>query len=76
MGVARATNAPGNTTAIVGTAAQVAEALLEYYDIGVSSFLFRGFDPRTDAEEYGEELIPLLRAGAAERDARRQAVAA
>lgn len=76
MGVAKATNAPGNTTAIVGTAEQVAEALLEYYDIGVSGFLFRGFDPRTDAEEYGKELIPLLREGAASRDAKRRAAAA
>lgn len=76
MGVARATNAPGNTTAIVGTAEQVAEALLDYYDIGVSGYLFRGFDPRTDATEYGKALIPLLREGAASRDARRQTAAA
>jgi alkanesulfonate monooxygenase len=76
MGVARATNAPGNTTAIVGTAEQVAHALLAYYDIGVSGFLFRGFDPRSDAQEYGKALIPLLREGAAKRDARKQQSAA
>jgi len=70
MGVAGATNAPGNTTAIVGTPEQVSEALLAYYDLGVHNFLFRGFDPRTDAEDYGRALVPLLRAGAAERDAR------
>lgn len=31
-GVARVTGAPGNTTALVGTPAQVADALLDYYD--------------------------------------------
>lgn len=68
MGVAAATNAPGNTTAIVGTPEQVTEALLAYYDVGVSNFLFRGFDPRTDAQDYGRALVPLLREGAARRD--------
>jgi alkanesulfonate monooxygenase len=69
MGVAAATNAPGNTTAIVGTPEQVAQALLAYYDVGVTNFLFRGFDPRTDAQDYGRALVPLLREGAARRDA-------
>jgi len=69
MGVAAATNAPGNTTAIVGTPEQVAEALLAYYDAGVGNFLFRGFDPRIDAAEHGRALLPLLRRGAALRDA-------
>ena len=68
MGVAKATNAPGNTTAIVGTVDQVADALLDYYGVGVSGFLFRGFDPRTDAQEYGKALVPLLREGARRRD--------
>lgn len=67
-GVARATNAPGNTTAIVGTAQQVADALLDYYRLGVTGFLFRGFDPRVDAQEYGHSLIPLLRIGVKEID--------
>ncbi|KAF1020579.1 MAG: Methanesulfonate monooxygenase [Paracidovorax wautersii] len=66
-GVARATNAPGNTTAIVGPAEQVAQALLKYVNAGVTRFLFRGFDPRTDAADFGRALIPLLRAGAARR---------
>lgn len=64
MGVAKATNAPGNTTAVVGTASQVADSLLAYYGAGISGFLFRGFDPRSDAVEFGCELIPLLREGA------------
>ena len=43
--VAAATGARGNTTALVGTPEQVAESLLAYYDLGVTTFLIRGFDP-------------------------------
>jgi alkanesulfonate monooxygenase len=43
--VAAATGARGNTTALVGTPTQVAESLLAYYDLGVTTFLIRGFDP-------------------------------
>jgi alkanesulfonate monooxygenase len=59
--VAAATGARGNTTALVGTPEQVAESLLAYYDVGVSTFLIRGFDPLWDAIDYGRELIPLVR---------------
>lgn len=64
-------NARGNTTGLVGTAEQVAESLLDYYDAGISVFLIRGFDPLEDALHYGRELLPLVRAGVAERDAGR-----
>ena len=50
-----------NSTALVGTAEQVADALLDYYDLGVSTFLIRGFDPLEDAIEYGRDLIPRTR---------------
>lgn len=73
MPIARATGAPGNTTALVGTAEQVAESILDFYDIGVTTILVRGFDPVNDAREYGRELIPMVRAGVAERE--KQAVA-
>jgi alkanesulfonate monooxygenase len=70
-------NARGNTTGLVGTAEQVAESLLDYYDAGISVFLIRGFEPIEDALEYGKELLPLVRAAVAERDARaRPALAA
>jgi alkanesulfonate monooxygenase len=59
--VAAATGARGNTTALVGTPEQVAESLLAYYDLGVTTFLIRGFDPLQDAIDYGRELIPLVR---------------
>jgi alkanesulfonate monooxygenase len=59
--VAAATGARGNTTALVGTPEQVAESLLAYYDLGVTTFLIRGFDPLQDAIDSGQELIPLVR---------------
>lgn len=65
--VAGLTRSGGNTTALVGTPEQVAEALLRYYDIGADRLLIRGFDPYEDAVEYGEKLIPLVREGAAKR---------
>ena len=61
--VAKATGAPGNTTALVGTTEQVASALLEYVKLGVSTLLIRGFDPLPDAIAYGD-LIRLVRAEA------------
>lgn len=70
--IAAATGAAGNTTALVGTPEQVAEALLDYYDAGVSTLLIRGFDPLQDAIDYGE-VISLVRAEVAQRD--RQTVA-
>jgi alkanesulfonate monooxygenase len=67
--IAAATGAKGNTTALVGTPEQVAEALMDYYDLGVTTFLIRGFDPLEDAIDYGRELIPLVRAEVARREA-------
>jgi alkanesulfonate monooxygenase len=69
-GVARVTGAPGNTTGLVGTPAQVADAMLDYYDLGITTFLIRGFDPLEDAIQYGEELIPLVREAVANRPAK------
>lgn len=60
-GVARITGAGGNTTSLVGTGEQVADALLDYYDLGITTFLIRGFDPLEDAIDYGKNLIPLVR---------------
>lgn len=65
--IARLTGARGNTTALVGTPAQVADALLDYFDLGVTTFLIRGFDPLEDVIDYGHELIPLVRERAAQR---------
>jgi len=68
MPIAEATGALGNTSCLVGTPEQVARALLQYYKLGVHSFLIRGFDPFDDTIDFGRELIPRLREGAAELD--------
>jgi alkanesulfonate monooxygenase SsuD/methylene tetrahydromethanopterin reductase-like flavin-dependent oxidoreductase (luciferase family) len=60
-GVAAITGASGNSTGLVGTPEQVADAMLDYHDLGVSTFLIRGFDPLEDAIAYGRDLIPLVR---------------
>lgn len=73
--IAAETGAQGNSTALVGTPDQVADALLDYHDLGVTTFLIRGFDPLQDAIQYGRELIPAFRRLLAER-ARQHAVAA
>jgi len=71
--IAKLTGARSNSTALVGTPEQVADALLDYYDLGVTTFLIRGFDPLDDAIDYGRELIPRVRAAVAARDASRRA---
>ena len=68
MPIAKATGALGNTSCLVGTPEQVARAILEYYKLGVDSFLIRGFDPFNDTSEFGRELIPRIKAGALEID--------
>ena len=66
--LAGATGALGNSTALVGTAETVALALFEYYKLGATRLLIRGFDPLFDAQDYGHELIPRLRALVADYD--------
>jgi alkanesulfonate monooxygenase len=73
MPIARATGALGNTSCLVGTPEQVAEAILRYYVLGVDSFLIRGFDPFNDTVEFGRDLIPRVKAGAVEIDRLRAA---
>ncbi len=48
---------------------QVAEVFGDYYDLGISHFLIRGFDPLIDPIDYGRELIPLTRELVAKRQA-------
>jgi len=65
--IAQETGGRSNSTALVGTPEQVAEAFLDYHALGVTTFLIRGFDPIEDALDYGRELIPRTRALVAER---------
>ncbi|MDR3473604.1 MAG: LLM class flavin-dependent oxidoreductase [Devosia sp.] len=71
--VAEASGAGGNSTALVGTPEQVAEAILDYYDLGISNFLVRGFYPTEDTVTYGRDVVPLVKAGIAERESRKVA---
>lgn len=59
--VAKEIGGRSNSTALVGTPEQVAQTLSEYYELGVTTFLIRGFDPLDDAIDYGRELIPATR---------------
>ncbi len=71
--IAALTGANGNSTALVGTPDQVADAMLDYYRLGISTFLIRGFDPLADALAYGRDLIPRVRARVAAETATPQA---
>ncbi len=73
--IAAATGAAGNSTALVGTPDQVAESMLAYIDIGVTTLLIRGFDPYDDAAAYAE-VIRRVRGEIARRDARVQQLTA
>ena len=68
-GTAKATGGAGNSNALVGTPEQVAEALLAYVDLGVDIISARGYDTLADAVEFGDAVIPLVRAEVARRDA-------
>jgi len=74
--LAAATGAAGNSTALVGTPETVAQALLDYVDIGVTTLLIRGYDPYDDAIDYGRHLLPLVRDEVARRDQQQPAAAA
>jgi alkanesulfonate monooxygenase len=67
--LAKATGALGNSNALVGTPETVAQALLDYVDIGATTLLIRGYDPYDDAIDYGRELIPLVREELRRREA-------
>ena len=68
MGALSRPSGGSNPGSLVGTAEQVADALLAYYDLGVTGFMIRGFSLLPDLIEHGRELIPILRAKVAERD--------
>ena len=58
---AKATNAAGSSTALVGSPETVAAALLDYVDIGCELLSIRGFDPFDDAIGYAKHVLPLVR---------------
>ncbi|MEV0176047.1 LLM class flavin-dependent oxidoreductase [Streptomyces sp. NPDC050803] len=70
---AAATAGAGNSNALVGTPETVAQALLDYYDLGVDILSARGYDLLGDAVDFGRYVIPIVREEVAKRDAERAA---
>ncbi|MBB5937305.1 LLM class flavin-dependent oxidoreductase [Streptomyces zagrosensis] len=70
---AAATGGAGNSNALVGTPDTVAQALLDYYDLGVDILSARGYDLLDDAIDFGRYVIPIVREEVAKRDAERVA---
>ncbi|WP_405773801.1 LLM class flavin-dependent oxidoreductase [Streptomyces sp. NBC_00859] len=64
-----------DSNALVGTPETVAQALLDYYDLGVEIFTVRGYDLLNDAIDFGRDVIPLVREEVARRDAAKAAAA-
>ncbi|MGV9265727.1 LLM class flavin-dependent oxidoreductase [Kitasatospora sp. NPDC003701] len=73
---AAATGGAGNSNALVGTPETVAEALLDYYDLGVDILSARGYALLDDAIDFGRYVIPIVREEVAKRDAAKAAEAA
>lgn len=69
---AAATGGAGNSNALVGTPDTVAQALLDYYDLGVDILSARGYDLLDDAIDFGRQVIPIVREEVAKRDAERE----
>jgi alkanesulfonate monooxygenase len=61
FGITALTGPGGNSTALVGTPEQVADSSQKYRDLGIDTFLIRGFDPLNDVVTWGERLVPLIR---------------
>lgn len=72
MPTATAVGAYGDTTALVGTPDTVAQALLDYVDLGVTTFLNRGYDPLYDTVDYGRWVIPAVRSEVRRRELQQQ----
>lgn len=68
IGITKATQGTKAVTSLVGTTEQVVDELMKYYDLGIRSFLISGFDYRSDPDELGQTVIPLLRERAAARE--------
>ncbi|HEX3812416.1 MAG TPA: LLM class flavin-dependent oxidoreductase [Mycobacteriales bacterium] len=65
---AAATGGGGNSNALVGTPETVAQALLDYYDLGVDIISARGYDLLGDTIDFGRYVIPIVREEVAKRD--------
>lgn len=50
----------GGAILIVGTAEQVADRLVEYAELGVSTFILSGYPHLEEADNFGKEALPLF----------------
>ncbi|CAK7269801.1 hypothetical protein SEPCBS119000_003756 [Sporothrix epigloea] len=71
-----AANARGATTALVGSPQTLADAILDYVDLGAELISIRGYDNYNDVVDYGRYILPLVYKGIAEREAKAKANAA
>jgi alkanesulfonate monooxygenase len=72
---AAVTGGAGNSNALVGTPDTVAQAILDYIDLGVGIISMRGYDLLADAVDVGRHVIPIVREEAAKRDQARSPAA-
>ncbi|HWU01290.1 MAG TPA: LLM class flavin-dependent oxidoreductase [Novosphingobium sp.] len=72
-GINRLRGGQSNSGTLVGTPDQLVDTLMDYYRAGVTGFILRGYHGLADIERIGRELMPALRAAAAQEDARLQA---
>ena len=63
-----ATGGAGNSNALVGTPETVAQAILDYFDLGVDIISMRGYDLLADAIDVGDQVISIVREEVAKRD--------
>lgn len=66
---AAVTGGSGNSDALVGTPETVAAAIRDYIDLGVDIISVRGYDLLADTIDVGQQVIPIVRAEVAKRDA-------
>ncbi|WP_230632715.1 LLM class flavin-dependent oxidoreductase [Paenibacillus athensensis] len=57
----------GGSMLLVGTPEQVSDRLLEYVDLGISSFVLSGYPNLEESQYTGELLLPLVKRKLAER---------
>ncbi|TDF98120.1 LLM class flavin-dependent oxidoreductase [Paenibacillus piri] len=57
----------GGAVAFVGTPDQVSDRILEFYDLGVTTFILSGYPHLEEAQTTGDLLLPLVRRKLAQR---------
>jgi alkanesulfonate monooxygenase len=68
LGTSTAIGGGTDSTSLVGTPDSIVASLLDYYDLGVTTFLSRGYDPYHDAVDYGRTIIPAVREAVRQRE--------